>query len=41
MAKHNVLRGNNFADLPGGLTKLPIKIINMIIKDAKEHKKPL
>ncbi len=39
MAKHSVLKGNNFASILGDLTELPIKIMNMIIKDAKEHNK--
>src|SRR6266498_3658025 len=41
MAKHAVLKGNNFAGLPEGSTEFPIKIMNMIIEDAKEHHKPV
>ncbi len=41
MAKHNILKGNNFAGLPGGSTEIPIKIMNMILKDAKENNKPV
>src|SRR6266498_801394 len=41
MAKHKVLKGNNFAGLPGGLTEVPIKIMNMILEDAKENNKPV
>ncbi len=41
MAKHAVLKGNNFTGLPRGLTEFSIKIINMIIEDAKEHNKPV
>ena len=41
MAKYGVLKGNNFAGLPGGLTELSIKIMNMILEDAKEHNKPV
>jgi len=39
MAKHSILRGNNFAGLPGGSTEILIKLMNMIIEDAKEHQK--
>src|SRR6266540_2532406 len=41
MAKHSVLKGNNFAGIPGGSTEIPIKIMNMIMEDAKEHRKPV
>ena len=41
LANHKVLKGNNFAGLPGGSTELPIKIMNMILEDAKEHNKPV
>ncbi len=41
MAKYAILKGNNFAGLPGGSTELPIKFMNMILEDAKEHKKPV
>ncbi len=41
MAKYGILKGNNFADLPGGSTELPIKIMNMILEDAKENNKPV
>src|SRR6266540_3193379 len=41
MAKHNILKGNNFAGLPGGSTELPIKLMNMILEDAKENHKPV
>ena len=41
MAKHCVLHGNNFAGLPGGSTEIPIKLMNMIIEDVKEHNKPI
>ncbi len=39
MAKHAILKGNNFADILGGSTELPIKLMNMILEDAKEEKK--
>jgi len=41
MAKHNILKGNNFAGLPGGSTEIPIKLMNMIIEYAKENNKPV
>ncbi len=41
MAKHAILKGNNFTGLPGGLTELPIKLMNMILEDVKEHNKPV
>ena len=41
MAKHAVLKGNNFARLPEGSTKLPIKLMNMILEDAKENHRPV
>ncbi len=41
MAKHNILRGNNFAGLSGGSTETPIKLMQMILEDAKENKKPV
>ncbi len=41
ITKHSVLKGNNFTGIPGGLTELLIKIMNMIIEDAKEHNKPV
>ena len=41
MAKHEILKGNNFAGLPGGSTELPIKIMNMILEDAKKNQKPV
>jgi len=41
MAKHNVLKGNNFAGLPGGSTELPIKLMHMVLEDAKENNKPV
>jgi len=41
MTKHCILRGNNFAGLPGSSTEIPIKLMNMIIEDVKEHNKPI
>ncbi len=41
IAKHNVLKRNNFAGILGGSTEVPIKIMNMILKDAKENNKPV
>ncbi len=41
MAKYSILKGNNFAGLPEGSTELPIKLMNMILEDAKENQKPV
>jgi len=41
MAKHAVLKGNNFTSLSGDSTEILIKLMNMIIEDAKEHSKPV
>jgi len=39
MTKHSILKGNNFAGLSGRSTEILIKLMNMILKDAKAHKK--
>jgi len=41
LAKYNILRGNNFAGLPKGSMEMPIKLMNMILEDVKEHNKPV
>ena len=41
MSKHHVLRGNQFAGLPGKSTFEPIRIIHEIVQDAKEKNKEL
>ena len=41
LAKYKVLKENNFTNLLKGLLKFFIKIINMIIKNAKFHKCPI
>ena len=41
MVKHTILKGNQFAALPGSSTFEPIRIINEIIEDAKEQKKEI
>jgi len=41
MANYSILKGNNFAGLSDGSTELPIKIMNMILEDVKEYKKPV
>jgi hypothetical protein len=37
----NILKGSNHAALPKELTKIPIRIINSILEDAKENNKKL
>ena len=39
--KYNILRGPNFAGLPGESTAEPIQLLNNICEDARENKKEL
>ncbi|GBB90567.1 hypothetical protein RclHR1_17570004 [Rhizophagus clarus] len=39
IANNNILKKENHAALPSGSTKAPIKIMNLIMKDAKVKKK--
>jgi hypothetical protein len=39
--QNNILRGPNFAGLPGNSTEEPVHIINMLMEDAKENSKEL
>lgn len=41
LANHNILKGGNFAGLPGRSTEPPIKIINMLLEDAIENNKEI
>jgi exonuclease III/ribonuclease HI len=41
MVNNKVLKGNQFAGLPGTSTFEPIRIVNEIIQDAKERKKEI
>ena len=41
LEKHHVLKGGNFAGLPGGSTVPPIKILNMLLEDANENNKEI
>ena len=41
IAKYSVLRGSNFAGLPGGSTETPIKILNMLLEDANENNREI
>ena len=40
LEQHNVLQGPNYASLPGESTTEPIAIINAVMEDARENKKP-
>src|SRR4051812_44468669 len=41
LAANHVLKGNNYAGLPGSNCSTPIAILESIIQDAKSHNKPL
>jgi len=41
LAKHSVLKGQNYAGLPEGLTETPIKLMQIVMEDAKYHQKPI
>ncbi|GBC04771.1 hypothetical protein RclHR1_05860009 [Rhizophagus clarus] len=41
IANNNILKGGNHAALPGNSTEVPIRIMNLIMEDAKVKKKPL
>src|SRR3954454_13582021 len=41
LAANSVLKGNNYAGLPGSHCAAPIATLESIIQDAKSHNKPL
>ena len=41
LAKHDILKGNNHAGLPGSNTTAPIRIVQQLIEDAKSHHKEI
>src|SRR4051794_6813570 len=41
LAANHILKGNNYAELPGRNCSTPIAILESIIQDAKFHNKPL
>ncbi|CAJ0827291.1 5476_t:CDS:2, partial [Entrophospora sp. SA101] len=41
LAKNNILKGDNFAGLPGGSTFEPIRALNSIIEESNEYKKEI
>src|SRR3954454_23107923 len=41
LAANNILKGNNYAGLPGSNCSTPIAILESILPDAKSHNKPL
>ena len=40
-ANNNILKGGNFAGLPGGSVDSPITLVECILQDAKTFNKPL
>ncbi len=41
LAKHSVLKGWNYAGLPRDLIETPIKLMQIVLEDAKYHQKPI
>ncbi len=41
ITKHFILRDNNYVGLSEGSIEIPIKLINMLLEDAKLYKKPI
>src|SRR5215213_514058 len=39
--RHNILKGNNYAGLPGGSCHTPVHVLESILFDAKSNNKPL
>ena len=41
MQKENILRGPNYAGLPGDSTETPVYVLNNLIEDAKENQREM
>jgi hypothetical protein len=41
LKEKNILKGHNYAGLPGDSTNTPIQILNNILEDSREQKKEL
>src|SRR3954447_19938159 len=41
LSVHNILKGNNYASLPGGSCHTPIHVLKSIIHDSNTYNKPL
>src|SRR5277367_3315848 len=41
ISDNNILKGGNFAGIPGGSTLAPLRTLNLLIEDAKENNKEI
>src|SRR4051795_11908303 len=41
LSMHKILKGNNYAGLPGGSCHTPIHVLELIIHDSNTYNKPL